>query len=258
MYLDNGSERKVMGGSGASLYYAEDLGVETNAARKYLIKKVAVPNYGNVKIDDLIINADGCFYRVYSIDTDIFVCDRMAVSGTGGGGGSGDGGGGTSSAAMTIECLTETGAPPLTYIYGQSSKVPFRVTTTYSARVCSATVTFVSDIYGAKTITYENIPIGQSYDLEIGSHVFEGAQSITLVFQCFGGSPKELFIGGVQGIQLSLKKSKDFNPKLVREGDLPFVCVPVGGVQKTLVIEIDGEEYGQYKIGANVSDANYT
>ena len=73
-----------------------------------------------------------------------------------------------------------------------------------------------------------------------------------------GGSPKELFIGGVQGIQLSLKKSKDFNPKLVREGDLPFVCVPVGGVQKTLVIEIDGEEYGQYKIGANVSDANYT
>lgn len=258
LYLDNGSERKVMGGSGASLYYAEDLGVETNAARKYLIKKVAVPNYGNVKIDDLIINADGCFYRVYSIDTDIFVCDRMAVSGTGGGGGSGDGGGGTSSAAMTIECLTETGAPPLTYIYGQSSKVPFRVTTTYSARVCSATVTFVSDIYGAKTITYENIPIGQSYDLEIGSHVFEGAQSITLVFQCFGGSPKELFIGGVQGIQLSLKKSKDFNPKLVREGDLPFVCVPVGGVQKTLVIEIDGEEYGQYKIGANVSDANYT
>ena len=257
LYLDHQTERKVMGGSGASLYYAEDLGVETNAARKYLIKKVAVPNYGNVKIDDLIINADGCFYRVYNIDAEVFVCDRMAVSGTGGGGGS-EGGGGTGAAAMTIECLTETGAPPLTYIYGQSSKVPFRITTTYNARVCSATVTFVSDIYGSKTITYENIPIGQDYDLEIGSHVFEGAQSITMVFQCFGGSPKELFIGGVQGIQLQLKKSKDFNPKLVREGDLPFVCVPVGAVQKTLVIEIDGEEYGQYKIAANVSDANYT
>ena len=256
LYLDHQTERKVMGGSGASLYYAEDLGVETNAARKYLIKKVAVPNYGNVKIDDLIINADGCFYRVYNIDAEVFVCDRMAVSGTGGG--SEGGGGGTGAAAMTIECLTETGAPPLTYIYGQSSKVPFRITTTYSARVCSATVTFVSDIYGSKTITYENIPIGQEYDLEIGSHVFEGAQSITMVFQCFGGSPKELFIGGVQGIQLQLKKSKDFNPKLVREGDLPFVCVPVGAVQKTLVIEIDGEEYGQYKIAANVSDANYT
>lgn len=259
LYLDTEAERKVMGGSGASLYYAEDLGVETNAARKYLIKKVAVPNYGNVKIDDLIINADGCFYRVYNIDTEVFICDRMAVSGTGGGGGAeGGGGGGTGAAAMTIECLTETGAPPLTYIYGQSSKVPFRVTTTYSARVCSATVTFVSDIYGSKTITYENIPIGQQYDLEIGAHVFEGAQSITLVFQCFGGSPKELFIGGVQGIQLQLKKSKDFNPKLVREGDLPFICVPVGAVQKTLVIEIDGEEYGQYKIAANISDANYT
>ena len=257
IYLDYKGERITMGGSGASLYYAEDLGVEANAARRYLIKRAAVPGEANVKIDDLIINADGCFYRVYSIETEVFICDRIAVSGTGGGGGS-EGGGGTGAAAMTIECLTETGAPPLTYIYGQSSKVPFRVTTTYSARVCSATVTFVSDIYGSKTITYENIPIGQQYDLEIGSHVFEGAQSITLVFQCFGGSPKELFIGGVQGIQLQLKKSKDFNPKLVREDDLPFVCVPVGTIPKTLVIEIDGEEYGQFKIPANVSDGNHT
>ena len=257
IYLDYKGERIVMGGSGASLYYAEDLGVEVNAARRYLIKRAAVSSEANVKIDDLIINADGCFYRVYSIEAEVFVCDRIAVSGTGGGGSEG-GGGGTGPAAMTIECLTETGAPPLTYIYGQSSKVPFRITTTYSARVCSATVTFVSDIYGSKTITYESIPIGQQYDLEIGSYVFEGAQSITLTFQCFGGSPKELFIGGVQGIQLQLKKSKDFNPKLVREGDLPFVCVPVGAVQKTLVVEIDGEEYGQYKIGANVSDTNYT
>ena len=37
VYLDYKGERITMGGSGASLYYAEDLGVEANAARRYLI-----------------------------------------------------------------------------------------------------------------------------------------------------------------------------------------------------------------------------
>ena len=135
LYLDGPTERTVMGGSGASLYYAEDLGVETNAAKKYLISRAAVPGHNNVKMDDLIINADGCFYRVGLIQADTFVCDRMAVSGTGGGGGGGEGGGGGAVAGMTISCLTETGDFPKTFIYGQSSKVPIQVDTTYNARV---------------------------------------------------------------------------------------------------------------------------
>ena len=256
LYLDSATERKVMGGSGASLYYAEDLGVETNAAKKYLIAREAVPGHNNVKMDDLIINADGCFYRVGLIQADTFVCDRIAVSGTGSGGGSGEGG--SAVAGMTISCLTETGDFPKTFIYGQSSKVPIQVDTTYNARVCSATIVFTSDIYGTKTVTQENIPIGVAYDLEIGSYVFQGDQSIDIAFQVFGSSPKTISVLGVKGIELQLKKSKDFNPKLVRSGDLPFICIPVGAVQKTLTIEIDGEEYGSYSIAANTSDTNVT
>jgi len=38
-------------------------------------------------VDDLILNIDGCFYKVNSVDPLVANCTRLAVSGSGGGGG---------------------------------------------------------------------------------------------------------------------------------------------------------------------------
>jgi hypothetical protein len=47
-------------------------------------------------VDDLILNIDGCFYRVTGIeDEEIIRTERLTLQGTGTGGGGGSGGGGT-------------------------------------------------------------------------------------------------------------------------------------------------------------------
>ena len=45
-------------------------------------------------VDDLILNTDGCFYRVKSISGETIETTRLTLQGTGGGGGGGTGGGG--------------------------------------------------------------------------------------------------------------------------------------------------------------------
>ena len=105
IYLDYNNERLSMGGNGASVFYANDTDVQPNLFDNYYIdlSTFADPN-ASVKADDLIINADGAFYRVLEVlDNGTVECDRIAVSGTGGGGGSGGSGGGGGGAMSYID-----------------------------------------------------------------------------------------------------------------------------------------------------------
>lgn len=95
MFLDcfdiNGLEKNKMpiGGGGVSLVYGQDLSPipasdeEDNA---YFALQLAALE-SKVSINDLILNSDGCFYKVLSTDELIANCLRLAVSGSGGGGG---------------------------------------------------------------------------------------------------------------------------------------------------------------------------
>lgn len=59
----------------------------------------------NPEVDDLILNTDGCFYRVQTADPELgeFATTRLTLQGTGvGGGGSGSGGGSVGSANLRI------------------------------------------------------------------------------------------------------------------------------------------------------------
>jgi hypothetical protein len=40
-------------------------------------------------VDDLIINSDGAFYKIFKVDDNAgtYICTRIAISGSGGGGG---------------------------------------------------------------------------------------------------------------------------------------------------------------------------
>lgn len=53
-------------------------------------------------VNDLILNTDGCFYRVKSINGDNIETTRLTLQGTGGGSGGGSGGGGGSTGSFSI------------------------------------------------------------------------------------------------------------------------------------------------------------
>ncbi len=89
IYLDSGRQRHSMGGSGASLYYINQATVPHNEETEYYIlgREYLVDENATPKVDDLLINSDGSFYKVVEVDNDDFISIRIAISGSGGGGG---------------------------------------------------------------------------------------------------------------------------------------------------------------------------
>ena len=100
IFLDKSEDERIrIGGtsSGASLFYSSQGGENdpinpdeessTETTTYYLLDAEAVDvGEGKIKEDDLIIGADGAFYRVFQIREDgQYLCTRMAISGGGGG-----------------------------------------------------------------------------------------------------------------------------------------------------------------------------
>ena len=95
IYLDMNNERTSLGGSGAAVLYSTSSNILKDTEGNYLIDADDLDDEGaSPKKDDLIINADGRFFRVnyYNDNSGDINCVLLAVSGTGGGGGGGGGG----------------------------------------------------------------------------------------------------------------------------------------------------------------------
>ena len=92
IYMDKDGQRILMGNSGVSLFYGYDPAPfhnEEDIEPIYTLVLSLISDYDQCKADDLILNQDGCFYRIDSINksADQVVCTRLAVSGSGEGGG---------------------------------------------------------------------------------------------------------------------------------------------------------------------------
>lgn len=259
IYLDYNGERLTMGGNGASLFYANDTDVKQDLMDYYHIdKSTLVDQTASVKINDLIINSDGAFYRVIETETgqDTLQCVRIAVSGTGGGGSSGGGSGGGSGGALTT--LVNLDPVPYTFIYGQSYEVRFKATAVNDTKI-RITMQIDSSL-GQNTVT-KTVNSGTEFELDIGSNLFPTEDNrivVTATTDNSGSSDPKRFTARTAVI-LELNKSNSFNPREVIKGkDLPLVVVPVGRIDKTLIIYVDGNEVKRELIEANVSGGNYT
>ena len=90
MYLDTDTGRIPVGGGegssdGAGLYYGSDeKPVEDENGQYYSIAVDFVDGYPQK--DDLILNADGGFYKVVSVTDKAYICTLLTVSGNGSGG----------------------------------------------------------------------------------------------------------------------------------------------------------------------------
>ena len=94
IYVDTADERVSVGASGASIYYTDATVDKDNVAvgEDYIVALIDPEgNPVNARVNDLLINSDGTFYKVRAFDEENnALCEMIAVSGTGGGtGGSG-------------------------------------------------------------------------------------------------------------------------------------------------------------------------
>jgi len=90
VYLDcmdgiNEKNKLPVGGGGVSLIYGQDAEPVPVSEEKdnvlFLLKLNALEE--KARENDLILNSDGCFYKVLSIESDTANCLRLAVSGSG-------------------------------------------------------------------------------------------------------------------------------------------------------------------------------
>lgn len=98
IYVDSLGQRTIMGSAGAAIYYgdAENLVLNENTGY-YAVPKENVD--GEPKKDDLILNADGGFYRVELVGAENYTCELLSISGTGG---NGPGGSTTTRPSITL------------------------------------------------------------------------------------------------------------------------------------------------------------
>ena len=96
VYLDTATENKMpIGSSGVQVIYGTDNTVEIEydadenpVAYLILLSKLSITN---CHIDDLILNLDGCFYRILGFvlnenREECARCEKLTVAGAGGGG----------------------------------------------------------------------------------------------------------------------------------------------------------------------------
>ncbi|MGN1342639.1 MAG: hypothetical protein ACI4VL_05385 [Bacilli bacterium] len=91
IYLDTSTERVLMGGAGASIYYgiATDFeGDEDTKIYNYPINGLE-DSSDSPKEGDIILNGDGRFFRILAIYNNYYKCSLLAVSGSGNGTGGG-------------------------------------------------------------------------------------------------------------------------------------------------------------------------
>lgn len=252
IFMDTNGEDKVpLGGGGVSIIYGNDSNViEDLVNQTYTFHIDALPENSNPKIDDLIINSDGMFYKIQQIfpEDGIMICVLIAVSGTGGGGG-GTGGGGTSS-AMNIEIIK---APPIQTIYGQPYEIQTKVTSTEDDLVTIYYQIINEVTQESKTIP-KSVTSGVVHTFDIGSELYSGSNLVIIYGNgANGGDTAKKRYSGRVAIEMLLNPSTAFNPLAVTYGALTFTCTPVGrNLTKTLTVQVDPES-GGYKIEKEVT-----
>ena len=258
IFLDTVDGRTVMGGSGVSIIYGHGTPTtEGEGENKYSFTFSDFDADATYRVNDLILNSDGCFYRIDAINEEYEVvdCTRLAVSGSGGGGGGGDD---PTPSAEKIKCSVTPLSSYSNWIYGQSKKIYATVT---SPKDTSVSISFtVANSYAdtSSTRTYgpyssANTSIVEAKWEETGNHEWTctfdlgavlplGTNNITIYASGDEGGEVTKTYKSIQAIVMELRESTSFNPMAAYSGAINFSCIPIGeNIYKNLTVYVDGE-----------------
>jgi len=182
IYLDAKGTKHLMGGGNSGIIYARGTEEEIKKVSEddsddnYIIAFSALENPDVApQTDDLILNSDGRFFRVLSIDVaeSVINAQLLAVSGSGGGGG-----GEVVVQELTIVPDTSTVGSSFTYISGQSYNISLTINTTTVDDEANLTLEFfASSNVGTDpvyTIIRNGVPIGEPILIDVGEVSYIG------------------------------------------------------------------------------------
>lgn len=168
VYLDcvyNGEQKNKLpvGGGGVSLIYGND--AEPVAASEeennVLFSLLLSALEEKARENDLILNSDGCFYKVLSVTDTTANCLRLAVSGSGGGGG------GVSIIDLFLDVDYSTIDQNFTYIYGAKSSAIFIPRTETDDNTVTLTFSVLNnETQQEEKYTYSGIKKGSRYPFD--------------------------------------------------------------------------------------------
>lgn len=250
IYLDTEKDNKLpVGGAGNSgIYYgtkAEVSDEEFESARVSFTLGTHIEGEELPSIDDLILNADGSFYRVVSVNegAQSVVGLRLTVAGSGGGGGSIPSG--TTPSWVDIVSLDTSD-----FIYGQPA---FLTMTPYSELDRKGepldknglTIRWKIIARGSKEYvegTIDNLVNGVPVEFDFGSKLFAD-QYNDMEFRVEGArtTNMETIPYAVNCVKLALKQNSDFTPLTLYKENFNIVCTVEGQISKRLEFWFDGE-----------------
>ena len=270
IYLDYKNERVMMGNTGASLLYADEAAPEVDEFGKFYlyIDSLEDPK-AKPKVDDLILNSDGSFYRITDVleDEGKLECLRLAVSGTGGGSGST---GPSTERRASIKLGT---IKNVNLINGQEFNIPITGTAeVQDGEPVDDTIYINYEIYVADNMGQ---PIGNPY-AKSAIPAVSGVETIFKAGPLLRPSTKSVFklwVTSLNGSQpsktiinpvvycdnLELKKSSEFSNLNVFSADNILVrCLAIGNMGKILEYVWDGEILNSEKIDASNTSTEFS
>ena len=257
--LDIDDENRLLFGgssSGASLFYSSQgaAGDEISEIEDegysglYLLyaNQLEITPESQVKIDDLIIGADGAFYRIEQINSEgDYVCSRMAISGSGGGGGE------VKKDDIGLSIDSATLSPGTTLIQGQDYYVSVTPTNLIENGNADTTNTLLFTFTGANGYsTSRTVPTtktGEPYRLNL--NFLPVNENITM--KVTATSPNSWMTDGVSKrvtnisvVTMAIKKSNTLNTASIQTGSATLLYSLVGSstIDETLHVAIDGIE----------------
>ena len=250
IYLDKENERILVGGGvGSVIFYgnAEEKLVQDPDSLYYEFPKAYLENEDlKPKIDDIILNSDGAFYRVLAEFVDYFVCQLLSVSGTGEGPG---GTGGIKRPGLTIN--TDKSCPT-SLINGQDAEIYFIATSATDADgsildnnltitwSLSTTTAGSTEQYYTNTVSVKN---GEEGKINIGPYLRESATTtVTLVASGANhdaDSRQRSYT--VTTTYLTLKQTSSFSPaNYYNTTNVVLSCQAEGNTEKIVKCWFDG------------------
>lgn len=268
-FVDGEVSRYPVGSGASGIVYASGDGSSIfkmsvdDTDRNYRILMNALPDTEQVlpAPDSLIINADGRFFRVKSVDsaTQTIYAVLLAVSGTGGGGsGEGGGSGGGVITAVNFRINSETLSQDMMFVYGQDWYVELTPHNSYDNYV---TLTFTVVDSNGDTVfesVATRVPVEQVYRFNMAQLPLGKNLSLTIAMSSANSDPYRRVFTGLSVIMLDLQKvSTGFMP-IKKAGDnnvTEFNYMPIGdssiGNKGVLHVYIDDEPFSTTVIDPN-------
>lgn len=260
MYLDcidpsgEQKEKLSVGGGGVSVIYGNDINPialseeENNTEFSLRLDTLEAKCH----VGDLILNSDGCFYKVLSITTVVANCTRLAVSGSGGGSGS-------SIIDIFLDYDSSTIEQGYTYIYGASTN-GILIPSFDGVGTVSMTFSIIDAVTNEETYKYTaaGLTSGQPYYFD--TSILPLSSNITLIVtvsamnSLMAGQSRSWTFANLSTVEMGIQKSGNSYIPMVGANDamrsITLYYTPIGGagITEQLHIYIDGDEDTSYNI----------